>query len=313
MIYYAIQSHGSTETLEYLLRYLSPSRERFDVSLDMADQEVIDASSRFRKLVDKKIRVSGCGPLSWGGATLTREMINALTRSLEHDDWQWFVNLSGSCMPLRPVDKIFRILENRRRNSGKIAFCTGFQSKKEPLNIPYRPFSPEKVTSYFRVKFISDAELSNEISEGRLDPARNVNHRRSLKYVEVEKNVFELHRIKENKKDLRWKPWFGRQWVALHREVVERIVKSPVTTEVFKNLENSFISDESFFQELLFSDRLSLSSGTSNGNVHFQGGGSKQLDETMISQALKTRSLFARKVTPNRAKSLYDLVEEACR
>jgi hypothetical protein len=309
LIYYAIQAHQYTEAFEWLLKALTKDDAQIDISFDMSHQSVLEANEKLKGEFGNNFNVNQSQPVSWGGRTLTKEMLNALKRSLETPNWKWFINLSGACFPTKPSRDLFGYLEARRIENGLLGYCNAFQSKKEPLEIPYKAFAPDKQITYARVEFISDFELSEMIHNKQLDPARNVMHRSALRYVETGKNLFELHRRKSGEKKFPQKPWFGRQWVALHRSIVEQLVYSPNTYQVYQNLKECFISDESFFQELLFSDNASITSKISKSNLHFRGGGSKILDIEAVKQIEKSDIFFVRKVYPRQAKQLFEMAQ----
>jgi len=242
------------------------------------------------------VDVAQSRPVSWGGGSLTQAMFDVLTRAVDIPDWDWIVNLSAHCMPLRSPDHLARFLEREHREKGRLAFCNAFNLKRdyEPYAWSDAPLDQER--AYARIVFRCDAEIAADIDAGRFDPARDVTHRRKVRFMEVGKNLFEVHRMRPKEAAPVRPPRFGRQWVALHRSLVDRIVTDPRTQTVLDDLITCFISDESFFQELLMTDFLGVSDFVAARNLHFQGGGARPLDEARFQDALESPAFFVRKV-----------------
>lgn len=308
MIYYDIQHYKSLDDLSNLLPLLAHEHNSVHVSYDSSDKQADEikwqAISNTYKDHFAQLDFSFSSALSWGGFSITQTMFAALQKALLSPNWQYFVNLSGTCLPLKTQAEIFACLTDQKQ-LGFESFCYSFDVKKtfewfsselsEPLD---NELKKTRVTFKFGNKFKPIVENAN------FNPAQNVQHRIGAYFAEKEKNSFEVRPLTFDELQKRHAFFIeagfkvGRQWVILSREQVEWIVTSSFSKELLALLEGTFISDEMFFQNLLFSAHNPLRNKLLNSNLRFQQGRVTNMDYETFQLASATPSLFARKVVP---------------
>lgn len=96
----------------------------------------------------------------------------------------------------------------------------------------------------------------------------------------------------------RYGHFIGRQWIILHREVVEWLVESGAATDAADWLETTFIPDETVFQSIFAQPGIPFSDQLHIGNKWCKDGGPMPLTEEEYANAVADGSFFARKVSP---------------
>ncbi|WP_081617256.1 beta-1,6-N-acetylglucosaminyltransferase [Thioalkalivibrio sulfidiphilus] len=316
MIYYEIQAHGHVNSLISLVDTLSHPRNIVSISIDNEMISIDDIRDRCSDICLQGLYVSKSAPLSWGGFSITKRMYESLLQALGRDNWQWYVNLSGQCIPLKSQSFIHSFLERERHRNSYLAYCYGFECKKDPVFYVSERADNMREYRYGRVRFLADPELGTWIESGLFDPARRVAQRQSVLFDELSKGLFRLQRhpstkLRELEGEWKRQPQiFGRQWVILHRSVVERIAASVFVEGVLESLRYAFISDESFFQKVLYSRKLGLVSNVSRDNRRYLLGQPSNLSTENIREIVKSDALFGRKVNISESNEVYRLARE---
>ena len=122
MIYFDIQHHGNN--IEHLpnIDLLQDSESILNVSIDTQGEitdQLIDQvySSRFAKS-----KISKSAQISWGGISIVEQQLVSMQRALLVPSWQFYVTLSGSCAPLKPINKIREHLLDGLNHSRVLAY-----------------------------------------------------------------------------------------------------------------------------------------------------------------------------------------------
>lgn len=315
MIYYDIQCYGGGQHVCRLVPLLLDGGNQVTVHVDGSLEE-----ARSWPLPESaRLRLAGTPPLSWGGVSIVRQMRAAMAAALRVPGWDWFVNLSGHCLPLQPQAAI-RSRLGQSHAAGIRAHCFGFrpQNRSPEYFTAGEEGAVRRVTArYGRVQFDLDADLAALMEEGEFSPARSVTQRGAVRFVEAGKGAFRLERYTTaDAEALRraWDaraPWFGRQWVILHRSLVETLSTSPVVDEVMAEIGERFVPDESFFQELLLNGRLVPRKQVSKDSLRYKQAGPETLRRTDLEAAGREGALFARKVADDEAGRIYGDLAEA--
>lgn len=302
MIYYELQHHGSgIKHLPFVELFASPSAI-LSVSLDTSDDNFEDLNDSINRLNFASVRIARSPALSWGGYSIVAQMLSAIESALEVPNWEFYINISGACVPLASPGRIYTALTNNLTNKGIRAYCDGFAVRR-PISWFIDSDSERNQTTfkYGRVHFNCDHELNNMLSQKDLDPAKNITQMVGLFFEEFDKNYFNLRKLRP--KEAKYRRSFftvhpymvGRQWMILHRSVAEWLISAQITQELILIFQNSFIPDESFFQMALFNSTNPFRDSIHNRNLWLNGGGPKELDFDFLINSLNSNALFARK------------------
>ena len=317
-IHYAIQDHGKGATLPQLVRLLEGPGVSIDITLD-GTQGDLEGVQRVLDQRETSCSLRRSSPVSWAGSGVYKETIAAMERALNLPDWSYFINCSGSCLPLGNSAWIQQVLEERKAQ-GWLGFCDS-TLLEEPVLWISRQTEPmalkncHELTAYDRVRWLADPCLKGMIEEDRIDPARKIEMRAALMYSEIEKNTFWVRPLAP--KELRERATFltevplryGRNWIVLHRSIVEWLLGSTILQRVMQFLEGCFIGDELIFAMTLFSaENPYLASMYPDNLRHWQGGPQRiSLEEipTLLSEGDR---LMVRKIAQDDYTAAAELV-----
>ena len=317
-IHYAIQDHGSGTTLPQLVRLLEGPGVSIDISLD-GTQEDLEAVQRVLDQQETSYSLRGSPPVSWGGEGVYKETIAAMERALKLPDWSHFINCSGSCLPLGNAAWIQQVLEERNAQ-GWLGFCDS-TLLEEPVLWISRQTEPmalkncHELSAYDRVRWLVDPCLKGMIEEDRIDPARKIEMRMALMYSEIEKNTFWVRplapqELRERATFLTEVPLrYGRNWIVLHRSIVEWLLGSTILQRAMQFLEGCFCSDELIFAMTLFSTENPYLSSMYPDNLHHWQGGPQRISleeiRTLLSEGNR---LMVRKIAQNDYSAAAEMV-----
>lgn len=274
MIHFSVQHHGTQwDHLHWLVRALATDSSRIDVTLDApaADVAALDA------LVGGLATVRRSQPVIWAGPSVMQQMRESLLFAAEQPGWEWFINLSGSCIPLmRPADML-AALEQRRAATGLHSHLYAFAVRRPPVWLTYAGPGTGQRRALFRISVIPDhtVETLMEAPDEAFNPMSTIELRRTLACAEhcTETDKFMLLRgltppeLRDRQQFWTVHPHLiGRQWVVLHRSVVDWLVESPQTAAVATQLAQTLLPDESFFQTALSQAPAPLRAGI--GTTH---------------------------------------------
>ena len=281
-IHYAIQDHGTGASLPELVDLLAGPGVSIELSLDGTDAELARLQ-RVPNLQGGAISLRRSHPVSWAGAGVYNETLAAMERALRLPDWTYFINASGSCLPLGGSAWIQRLLQEHSAR-GLLGFCdsvelqepiTWISSQREATALQ----RCQRVTAYDRVHWLLDPCLREMMEQERIDPARRIEMRVGLMYTETAKNTYWVRPLSsrelgERAVFLADQPLrYGRNWIVLHRSIVEWLLGSSILQQVRSFLEGCFIGDEMIFAMTLFSQENPYRSAMHTDNLrHWQGG-----------------------------------------
>jgi len=303
MIAYMVQIHGDFRRAARLLSWISHPDNLYVVMVDCATR--VPKSFQEAIALLPNVHVFNDMPCNWGGASMVAETLKAISIALSLSSrWQYFINISGSDIPLKPQDEMAEILDNWK-SEGKSTFITDFG---------HCQFNPEIVIDEsiqdcreiaFRqnIKFLVYGQ-AKQLFE-RLDQSPiTLPHQRSWICVseDFHRKVLHMRPLYSVEKEARAdflaeNPFrFGRQWMVIDRTMCARICESPITRRVFEFLKTVMIPDECFFQTLLNRPDLSESSILRSDNLRFKLGGPHDLHDGDLDELVDSKALFARKL-----------------
>lgn len=307
MIYYEIQDFGVPHNLEPLLALLDYRANHIHVSLDSPKHIVREVQGKQREMRAENVCIAQSEPITWAGSSITQRMFDALEQSLSVPKWEYFINLSGTCIPLKPQHRIIKRLTREYALQGKRNFCYSFEAKraKEWLLSTEADEAVEAI-KYARVFIKTRKSIAEKFRNGSFDPARNVVQRVAGSFTEsTEKNHFILEPLSRDEISYReafFKDYplkFGRQWVILHRSTVEWLVTSDFARKMLEFSKRCFVSDEMFFQMALVDPRNPYVGELALTNLRFEEGSPLKITDENFAKMRRSGTLFARKVMPS--------------
>ena len=312
MIYADIQCHGDEVLSLPLLNWLDHESFMFRVAVDTTlDAPTVELQRQVNSLKYSKGILEKSNPASWGGISIVKNILAALDSALVHPGWEYFATLSGACFPLKPPGKMLDYLDARRRDNNKKVFMSsvspGFnRAIQSPISIDACASDVVSSTAYLgRAKISCNKTISSLIRENLFRPIQNIKHRQCAQFLEESKNHFIVRPMDMEAKsrlfdlNMHYGHMYGRQWVVLHREVVEWLVESGTAKTVSELLARTFIPDESFFQRCLAGPHSPFF-GNIQQSCWMNGGGSKKITKNDLeARGAMPGKLFARKMDPS--------------
>lgn len=299
MIYYDIQTHFINDNLLSLIDTLKFKKNIVNISFDGSLEEFLSLE---KMCSNRNVQCEHSPVITWGGFSITSKMFKALQKALKSQDWEYFVNLSGECTPLKSQEHIFNTL-NEFKSKGRLNFFSCFTPLREG-NFFAKKSGNSKFQSikYGRVEFLTTHRLANDIKKGFFDPTKNIMDRIATKFTEIEKNLFKvepltIEEIIERVQFLDQNEYkVGRQWVILHRSTVEWLVKSTHVQNLLTFSKHTFISDEFFYPMALASPYNPFNKNNCFDSLRLNGGGVKNINQHNMDEYLSSPYLFGRKL-----------------
>ncbi len=210
----------------------------------------------------------------WGSFKLVQATLDAM-RHFRETDYDYFINLSGQCYPLRPVEEIKQRLVAAR---GKAL-------------MEHEPFP--------RPRWSDERGGFRRVDHFWFKPFRTL-------------NMWSLPRL--GRVPLGMQPYGGSQWFCLPKKHVERILDIlDEHPEVVRFYQHSFIPDEMFFQTILMNSELR--DEVINDNKRFTDWSKKCVPTPaiLLSEDLtrleRSGMFFARKFDPDIDPRILDLLD----
>lgn len=302
MAYFYIQHHGDDVNCIPSIDWLQHKNCSLGVWIDTPNAPSSALGEQIEKSIYSHVTLAKSLPISWGGISIVRQTISAMEEALKVDNWRFFITLSGSCTPVKPVDSIRDILYRNYQEKGISAYMNIHHVTWKGPNIPPVSLAGHSdQTMAGRAQITGDAALINLLNSRKINPVQCVNHRRLFQFKEIGKNQFFMQQLDEagtmSRQQLTSKfgHFTGRQWVILHRSVVEWMFSSGVIDRATALLEDVFIPDETFFQSILSGQESPFAAHVHPDNLWFRRGGPKSLSSDELRDAIKGEYLFARK------------------
>jgi Core-2/I-Branching enzyme len=317
MIHFSIQHHGQQWThLHWLVRALAGEHGRVDVTLDAPAADVATLAAEIGPLAT----VRRSQPVIWAGPSVMQQMRESLLFAADRPGWEWFINLSGSCIPLRPPARMLAVLERQRADTGLHSHLFAFPVRRAPVWLAYSGPGSGQRQPLFRISVLADRVVEDLMAAPGepFNPMSSIELRRTLACTECCSETDKFMQLRAlTAPELRDRQQFwsrhpyviGRQWVVLHRSVVEWLVESPQAAEVATLLSQTFLPDETFFQTALTQAPQTLRAGIgTRHNLRGQLGASGAGSPEALRQARADGALFARKAKGH-LPTLHALVE----
>jgi hypothetical protein len=311
MIAYNIQHHGNKlDHLQWLTKALAEHAAVVDVCLDSPQEPINTFSTYCTANSLDNVRVFKSMPVIWAGPSVVNQMRDMLRLALEKNDWEWLINLSGSCAPVVHPKQIYSILKAHSLTTQKKNFCHGYQPKQPNFWLKSNGIDGYFLCNQWRTSLYMDHAAHREFELGNLNPLMKSPQRRGIYCSE--------QLVSHNKKSLlirglypsEWadriafykqtKFFIGRQWVILHRSAVEWLCTAPKVAHIYNFLNQTFCPDESFFQTCLAEAPQPIREATDfSWNFRHRYGAPGKPTANELLYPNKQGALFARKIGNN--------------
>lgn len=316
MIYYDIQHFGEDiEQVKWLCQLLKYPGNHLHISLDSPKRTIEEFKQWGKSNKRKDISVSKSPRSNWAGDSLSKIMMLSAERALKKKGWEYFVNLSGNCIPLAPQPKIIALLESYRSDD-ILSFCYCFNSKKEIEWINKDDVGIQCIYDHHRLTFFADKAVSIELDKG-FDPVKFVPHRKAVFASETEeKNKFSIRGLTSSEIDKRRVDFVknghlvGRQWVIVNRKHLTDLVKNKDLRKSYLKVKNTFVSDESFWQIALFGGSNKIKNEISTNCLRYLNGERVFINSSNFKSIVNSEAIFARKFDMNKHSSLTKEIEK---
>lgn len=112
-IAYFIMVHHKPAQFDWLMRAIDHPDDRFLIHVDLKSRLGLKADRKgvwrdVRRIADARAnaRMMRSRFTNWGGWSLSKILLDAIRLALRDPGWSHFVNLSGQCYPLQPLDRL---------------------------------------------------------------------------------------------------------------------------------------------------------------------------------------------------------------
>lgn len=321
MIHYAIQCHGSDLTQ---VRWLLALLDSADVSATVwHDGPESAAANGFSAGSMRSLRYARSGAITYAGYSQVQALIQAMRHALEQDTtWQWFINLSGTCAPLRPQSFIQAFLREQQRR-GILGFLHAFRVRRPVPDLRLDGFDALEYSpiDLKRPRILSERGCRHVFDDASLSPVSNPAMRVHLDTTEIlgTRTLYVraplAAEIAAKRRFFEHHPHVaGRAWYVLQRDLCEAIVTafSSIDCAVAHLFQRTMMPDEAALQTWLHTRKDLLDRCNVTDNLRFQFGQPQILTSLDIPRLSASPALFARKIDV-RATELLEHVNRTVR
>lgn len=222
-IAYCILTHNNPEHLVRLTRAIATPHSHSFVHIDAkSDMEISESENPQLTLVKNRM------PVYWGSFHIVEATLNTFKEALKHDQYDYFVVLSGADYPTKSNEYIENFLEkNKGTNFMSAVAMPGNGKTLDRVEFPWLPGSTKTPGVKALIKKVIN---------------------RTVRMLSIK------HHLPKPYKDFTF--YGGSAWIAFTRETVEYILqfaaKNPKFQKFFKHV---LLPDESYFQTLLMNTR----------------------------------------------------------
>lgn len=313
MIHYSLQHFGHQhQHLIWLIKHLIRNCSSLDLAYDGNLSDLAQLAQQLPMDGHSHLHLRQSIPVLWGGGSIQMQMRDALHHAMQQPDWTWFINLSGTCVPLIHPEHLADALRNRQKQQGTHSYCFSFSPPPPTVWIDYqRPETHIELLLSGRTPAVIDAGVAAYHTQNPFNPGSAVALRRTVHCSEIalpDRKALMIRGLTGPERADRQREFacmghhVGRNWVILHRSVVEWLCTSHLATQISNMLEHSCFSDEAFFQTCLHNAPDSIKSKVNlRNNLRGRLGSPGVLTPKELCKNAAAGALFTRKVPKNPA------------
>jgi hypothetical protein len=326
-ILYIIQLHKNPSQTIKLLDILCSPLDYYLLNVDPAaefDSLIIDQYFDDRRFSNYRIRKSL--PLVWGGHSQVLAWIDVLTFARHSlTEWDFVINLSGDCLPVRPPDAVRSKIEEIHLNGYEVIIQhqSNIGSPEDDTILRYewqedkesdRQISVEKMNWPGRADVYIQEDIAHIFNSSELNPIMRWHRRLSIYCNDIfgtktlAIRALFPHEVK-NRFNFLKKIKFstGRVWFAMSSNFVTDMLQDDLFWEIVSGFENTICSDEQVFASYVATLVRDRSLRAVNWNLHFKGGDAVNALDDLASSIVASDAYFVRKVNYEQCPALLKL------
>lgn len=306
MLHYAIQCHGpNLDQVRWLIRLLDHPAVSIAVWHDgpQDDRPLWDGSERAAQ-----VSYQASGALTYCGYSQVSALLASMRFALEHvTKWEWFINLSGTCAPLRPQREIMSFLSAQQARGVLNHFFSFPVQRAVPDLLLANLADPEyERVQVRRPTIYCERKSSAVFKDPELNPFSNPAMRAHLEVTEVAGERTLYVRPPSMEESLGRRDFFqrhphfaGRAWFVMHRRICEELLQSFLpTSSPFPDLfSRCLMPDESAIHTWIHSRKDVLDRSVADDNLRLDMGRPQKISGRDIPRLSSIRALFARKIS----------------
>jgi hypothetical protein len=301
---FLIQAHAVDEQLLWLLEWLGHDGDQRMLSLDCDP----------RGHTFESVMFSRSPPVTWGGYSQVSTYLECLKSALALPDWDYAINLSGTCFPIKPLLALKNFLKPRQDTATSLLAGV-------PCGMPRITATPRFSQVQYvdtgmlaarDIRLLCEDQISQFFQIPQESPIFELQQRLNYHVEEIQNPKTLLVRALEpSEAEVRVQLLselvlhFGRAWYCFHRSGAEQLVQMAAPSKAMALLKHAFEPDELLIHTLLFGSPTPLR--IENRNLHAWWGDPRDIDAPQWTDAHLSDDFFVRKVTARNFASVLSI------
>lgn len=317
-ICYFIQCHKVSEQVVWLISLLNDKNNTFVLSVDGDNEFFAELSYQLRNL--DNIIIYRSAPVTWCGISSVQACLEGIRQATHKFNWDYFVNLSGQCFPIKKQSDIREAL-SRSYKDEKLVFMNHFRPRK--IDIPDYAYDSDGEEALVQISLFESNGMACKVHpkiKGMFEHWRTspvvLPYLRPLVWTEEYSSTKTITvrpltaAQREHRSKVFEKSAFlcGRAWFIFHRKVCEWILDSENTESYLQEYSSIFCPDESFFQSFIVNSSF-WTKNIENNNYRLSGGAPVLVDDSNFQSVCQENVFFGRKLEFHQANKTVSWLE----
>ena len=314
---FLLQVHDNAQQVASLLDFIYDQDFYYLISVDdIANFNIGLIEQIFTQRGHKNFAIRASFPVAWGGFSQVLAWIDALRFATKHfQDWDYALNLSGACLPIRPLSDLKKILNELKDGKADVVIqhvgtppWTKDDNKQAFFDYDWvsNKNNNELINSSFsnRVKVVFQQEAEkyfwsnldiNPIMKWYLRMGLHCQDFYGAKTLGI-RHLFP-HEVKTRSRFLSEIEFrTGRVWFVMGRSFVVRMLLDPIFEKIVDGFDNSLCADEQVFSSYVATLARNGSINPVNWNLHYKSGDPIDVEDQIADKLLGSGAYFVRKV-----------------
>lgn len=308
--------------MAWLLRQLQHRNNSFLISYDgsQEDYEKLRNAVASSRIDARCVIINHSDPIYWCGPSQARSMLHLMERAVSMRDWEFLINLSGTCFPLWSQKSIFGALR-ASRSQGIEAHLFSFRVKRLSIVPPYEAKNVTLDRRVGRLHLRGSREILDYFSDEQFFPVLRVANRPFVDCREIFESKKLLHVARPVDDAIAFRQAYfkesghfcGRAWYVFYRRAVESFLhfaQSDRARDWRELFLNCFEPDETFIQMAIEAHgAIPLEKFSRQSLRAFQGSPRNLTDKDLFEIMGQSHALFARKIDRQNSTRLMNWVQ----
>lgn len=248
---FLVQVHEVTRQLRWLIRWLTQDG---DLCLISADCPIADLDA------PPGVTIVRSPPVTWGGYSQVSTLLESYARAVMLGDWDFVINLSGTCFPTKPLSALKEFLHQLHVDKTSLVGSVRYGDPKiEALrSFEHSRFKPLNLLKSRGVSLYCDKNVEDSFKTMQESPVFHAEWRAGF-YVEdiAEAKTLIVRALSEFEAEYRrrilkeYPLYFGRAWYCFRKEAIPILLDLANASPIATVLRNSFEPDEIFIQTII--------------------------------------------------------------